>query len=56
MQQLFTETGKAKIEGIKEYVQGLCEAGAKFLVFAYHLDVLKAIERVVVAEKVGTGV
>lgn len=52
MQELFSETGKAKIAGVKEYVQGLCEAGAKFLIFGYHLDMLKAIEAAVAAEKV----
>ncbi len=55
MQELFTETGKAKVAGIKEYVQGLCQAGAKFLVFAYHVAVLEAIRSAVVVEKVWSG-
>lgn len=52
MQSLYTLTGQAKVDGVRDYVQGMCRAGAKFLIFAYHIDMLKAIEAVVVKEKV----
>jgi hypothetical protein len=53
LQRLYKETGSAKIEAVREYVHGLCQAGEKFLVFAYHLDVIRAIESELAKLKVG---
>lgn len=37
-------TGKAKLPGIKEYMNELIENEVKFIIFAHHLDVLNGIE------------
>lgn len=52
LQSLFKDSGEAKIPGIVEYVSGLCKAGAKFIIFAYHLNVLEEIRSAVEKEKV----
>ena len=52
MSQLYVQTSNVKIDKVKEYIDGLCNTGAKFLVFAYHVDMLKAIESVIVKNKV----
>lgn len=52
MSQLYVQTSNVKISGVKDYIDGMCNTGAKFLVFAYHVDMLKAIESVVVKNKV----
>ncbi|EDQ88437.1 uncharacterized protein MONBRDRAFT_26139 [Monosiga brevicollis MX1] len=51
LQSLYKETGAAKIPAVREYIRGLCQTGDKFLVFAYHLDVLDAVHVEVVAAK-----
>ena len=40
----YTLTGKAKIEGAYEYISDLLELDQKFIVFAYHYDMLDKIE------------
>ena len=40
----YTLTGKAKIEGVHEYLSDLLETGQKFIVFGYHYDMLDKIE------------
>lgn len=37
-------TGEAKIDGAKEFIDTLLEAGAKFLLFGHHQSVLDAYE------------
>ncbi len=46
-------TGKAKIPGIKEYVNYLIDNSCKFLIFAHHSEVLDAIEEEVKKSKIG---
>eukprot|EP00741_Cyanophora_paradoxa_P017622 tig00021012_g17022.t1 len=43
--RLCRETGLAKIESVQNYVKKLLVAGVKFLIFAYHRDVLDGIQR-----------
>lgn len=50
---LYRETSKVKIPYVKEYVSEMIEAGAKFLVFAHHRDVLNALEEVCKEQNVG---
>jgi len=40
----YTMTGKAKIEGACEYISDLLDIDQKFIVFAYHYDMLNKIE------------
>ena len=40
----YTLTGKAKIEGAYEYISDLLDLDQKFIVFAYHYDMLDKIE------------
>jgi SWI/SNF-related matrix-associated actin-dependent regulator 1 of chromatin subfamily A len=40
-------TGESKIEGVCEFIETLAENGAKFLVFAHHIDMLDALEKFV---------
>jgi len=42
--EFYTLTGKAKIEGACEYISDLLELDQKFIVFAYHYDMLNKIE------------
>jgi hypothetical protein len=39
LQGMYTQTGKAKLAAVKEYVKGLCSSGCKFIIFAAHLEV-----------------
>lgn len=49
---LYMETGRAKIDGVVNYVRTMCQGGGKFLVFAYHVEVLRAIQACVEKEAV----
>ena len=40
----YTLTSKAKIEGVVEYITDLLEADEKFIVFAYHYEMLSRLE------------
>jgi len=40
----YTMTGKAKIEGACEYISDLLDIDQKFIVFAYHYDMMNKIE------------
>ncbi|KAJ1485867.1 P-loop containing nucleoside triphosphate hydrolase protein [Baffinella frigidus] len=51
--KLYTETGKAKMNAVADYVKDMLDCGAKFLVFAHHIEVLDAIEAAVKTKKVG---
>ncbi|EGD72110.1 hypothetical protein PTSG_11548 [Salpingoeca rosetta] len=46
LQSLFHDTSTAKMDS------GMCDAGGKFLVFAYHLNMLKALEEAVASQGV----
>lgn len=50
--QLYRESGLAKAPAVRQYVRALIRGGAKFLVFAHHLDVLAEVEAAVAAERV----
>ena len=52
LQMLYKQTGETKTKAACEYVVELCNSGAKFLVFAFHLDVLKALHAAMLKEKV----
>ncbi len=41
--QAYTLTGKAKLEGIKDYVVELLQNGIKVLVFAHHKAILDGL-------------
>ena len=45
-------TGKAKLPGIKDYVNYLVDNSCKFLIFAHHTEVLDAIEEVIINDKI----
>ena len=38
--QAYKLTGESKVEGVCDFMETLCDAGAKFLVFAHHLTVM----------------
>ena len=40
----YSLTGKAKVEGVYEFVSDLLETGEKFIVFAYHHEMLDKLE------------
>ena len=40
----YSLTGKAKVEGVYEFVSDLLETGEKFIVFAYHYEMLDKLE------------
>ena len=42
--ECYTLTSKAKIEGVKEYISDIIDAKEKFIVFAYHHDMLNSLE------------
>ena len=42
--EAYTLTGKAKIEGVYEYISDLLDTGEKFIVFAYHYEMLDRLE------------
>ncbi len=42
--ELYAKTGVSKLNAIKEHIAHLLESTPKFLVFAHHLEVLNAIE------------
>lgn len=44
----FKLTGQAKIPAVCEFVSTLLDNGCKFLLFAYHLSVLDAVEQLLV--------
>ena len=46
-------TGEAKLEGSREFIDTLLEAGAKFLLFAHHQMVLDSYEQHMQKKKVG---
>ena len=50
---MYVETGTAKQNGVVEYVKELCEAGEKFIIFATHIAMMRAIQSCV--EKEGAG-
>ena len=49
----YTLTGKAKLNGVYEYLSDLLEAQEKFIVFAYHYEMLQCIENLMKEKKVG---
>eukprot|EP00056_Hartaetosiga_gracilis_P007950 m.114128 g.114128 ORF g.114128 m.114128 type:complete len:1223 (-) comp12812_c0_seq1:69-3737(-) len=51
LQELYMDTCRAKIQQAQQYVKGLCEAGGKFIVFAYHVEMLHALEACVASTK-----
>ncbi|EKX39033.1 hypothetical protein GUITHDRAFT_76774, partial [Guillardia theta CCMP2712] len=50
--KMYVDTGVAKLQAIQEYVADLIECGAKFLVFAHHMEILDGLEDVVSKKKV----
>mmetsp|Transcript_40126 Transcript_40126/g.67194 ORF Transcript_40126/g.67194 Transcript_40126/m.67194 type:complete len:423 (-) Transcript_40126:1467-2735(-) len=50
--KLYNQSGMAKIPATRKFVVDMIRGGAKFLVFAHHLDVISSIEGCVAAEKV----
>ena len=48
----YTMTCKAKIEGVYEYISDLLETDQKFIVFAYHYEMLERIESLMKERKV----
>jgi SWI/SNF-related matrix-associated actin-dependent regulator 1 of chromatin subfamily A len=46
-------TGESKIVGATDFIETLLEAGAKFLLFAHHKNVLNAYEDHMKRKKVG---
>lgn len=50
---LYSATSAAKVAGVADYVDFLCKSGEKFLVFAYHKTMFKALETAVVKAKAG---
>ena len=36
-------TGEAKVKGVCEFIETLCDNGAKFLVFAHHRSVMEEL-------------
>ena len=42
--ECYTLTSKAKINGVKEYIKDIIEANEKFIVFAYHHEMLNSLE------------
>lgn len=51
--EAYTLTGQAKIEGVCEFLENLIDNGAKFLVYAHHIQVLDALEDFAKKQKVG---
>lgn len=49
---LYQETAVAKQAQVADYVDSLCKSGEKFLVFAYHKSMFRALETAVVKAKV----
>ena len=43
--ECYTLTSKAKIEGVSAYISDIIEAKEKFIVFAYHHEMLDALEK-----------
>lgn len=50
--ELFKETGRVKLEAVKEYINSALEVGEKFVVFGHHQEVLDGIESVLRTKKV----
>ena len=48
----FSLTGRAKIPGIKDYVNYLLDNSCKFIIFAHHIEVLDSIEEEVEKSKI----
>ena len=53
MNRMYVDTGKVKLEMVREYVKELCISGGKLLVFAAHLDMVEGIRSCVEKEKLG---
>ena len=43
--ECYTLTSKAKINGVQEYISDIIEAKEKFIVFAYHHEMLNSLEK-----------
>ena len=50
---MYVQTGSAKLPGVTEYVKELCSSNVKFIVFAHHKEVVRALQTCVEKEKVG---
>ena len=43
--ECYTLTSKAKIDGVREYISDIIDANEKFIVFAYHHEMLDSLEQ-----------
>ena len=50
--ECYTLTSKAKINGVKEYISDIIEAKEKFIVFAYHHEMLNSLEELCKNKKI----
>ena len=48
----YSMTGQAKLPGICDYVNYLVDNSCKFLIFAHHIEILDAIEEVIINDKI----
>ena len=53
MNRMYVDTGKVKLEMVRDYVKELCISGGKLLVFCAHLEMLEGIRSCVEKEKLG---
>ena len=47
-------SGLAKVDGVNEFIETLAENGAKFIIFAHHLEVLNQIEQFCIKKDIGS--
>ena len=50
--ECYTLTSKAKINGVKEYISDIIDAKEKFIVFAYHYEMLNSLEELCKNKKI----
>jgi SWI/SNF-related matrix-associated actin-dependent regulator 1 of chromatin subfamily A len=50
---MYVATSTAKVEAVCGYVKELCESGEKFIVFANHLAMIRALQSTVEKKEVG---
>ena len=44
--QLFGLTSEAKLQGVKDYIDEMFHNEKKFIIFAHHLNMMKALQEV----------
>ena len=50
--ECYTLTSKAKINGVKEYISDIIDAKEKFIIFAYHYEMLNSLEELCKNKKI----